>query len=70
MISEYAYRRSAALFTSAFRPTENEVNPRPEDCPCPICLAWAAEIEATGRRHLAGGRTPDDSDLTRVEPFP
>jgi len=40
------------------------------DCGCPACVEDAAETRELGRRHLARGRTPDDSDLGRVETFP
>ena len=65
------FGRQLGLFAAGRSDDANEVGEPVEDCPCPICREWAAEIEARGRRHLAPrGRTPDDSDLTKTESFP
>ena len=64
------FGRPLGLFAPARTDDENEIVEPVEDCPCPICREWAEQLEATGRKQLARGRTPDDSDLGRVEPFP
>lgn len=65
------FGRQLGLFLAERSDDDNEISDRPEDCVCPMCRQWAAEIEAAGRKHLGlSGRIPDDSDLKRVEAFP